>query len=669
MIGMSAQPLSIDNAPASRPALVRPWIWALLAAVLTLATYLPALAGEFVWDDTYLIEQTPELRSDRTILQHFTKPFWEPNSISPQMSLYYRPLVALSYTLDHKLHGLNSAGYRITNYAFHIANVVLIFMLARRFGAGGLTAGLLSATWGVLPRSAECVAWISGRTDVIAGSFMLTALLVWKDRALNRTLAALIMLLALFCKETALAGVIVLAGWELAGGRSRWRALVARLAILLSPAVLWLVIKSQVSGILPSGVQERTLNARILTSLEAVGRYPIMVFDWLRPRAEIGSPARPNTALAVLGAAVLIATITVVVLFGRRLNGLQRALAVGAVAALLPVLHVIPLTIDVNAADRFLYLPLALLVLLLSTSSKLSSSVLFRGAFAIVLLTSVPVTVARAKSWADPVDLWSTEYTKSGGTCETCRIELAKLLAEAGDFVPALRMQNSLARDTAKGGGVPGLVALNASILYLRIGEYQRALRILTRLVTDRPGVPRFWRELATAQAAIGEFAEAERSAKRALDLMPTYENAETALRFIRTLPKRVGALDDPRSSDAQRADTLTATGRTSEAERLWLAVLRNSPSPAELEGALSFTVNLGSSDAVTHVLTSYPHLLRQAPELATRLRLKDELHQRITRRLPIQRSQDKSERGAVRARQDRREDSHGSHQRDAPND
>jgi tetratricopeptide (TPR) repeat protein len=365
-------------------------------------------------------------------------------------------------------------------------------------------------------------------------------------------------------------------------------------------------------------------------SLEAIGRYTTMVLDWLRPSAEIGSMGKPQLAFVIVGSGVLLGTLVALTLLWRGMTWLQRALLAGVFAALLPVLHFVQLTIAVNAADRFLYIPLALLTLLAGTSKRFGRTWRPLVAVLIVLVTSIPATLARAKAWADPVDLWSSEYTQSGGTCETCRIELAKLQAEAGDFIPALRMQNSLMRDTARTGGVPGLVAMNSAILYLRIGEYERARAILDRLVQDAPGVPRFWRELATVQAATGHYEEAERSAQRALDLMPSYDNARAAIGLIRTLPKRAAQLNLPDLSDAQRADTLTAAGRTLEAERLWLQVLQTSSNLAELEGALDFLVNLGSSRAVTHVLTTQPRLLQNSPELAAKLRLKDELHRKL---------------------------------------
>ena len=157
---MAAHPLNDDAATLPRPQLVRPWIWALLAAVLTLATYVPALAGEFVWDDTSLIRQSTGAEAQRPFSDYFTKPFWGPSGLSPQLSLYYRPLVTVSYDVDRSIHGLNSAGFRITNYAFHLANVILLFSLLMRLGTSAMTAALMSAAWGVLPRLSESVAWI-----------------------------------------------------------------------------------------------------------------------------------------------------------------------------------------------------------------------------------------------------------------------------------------------------------------------------------------------------------------------------------------------------------------------------------------------------------------------------------------------------------------------------
>lgn len=630
---MAAHPLNDDAATTPRQQLVRPWIWALLAAVLTLATYVPALAGEFVWDDTSLIGPSTGGEAKRPFTDYFTKPFWGPSGISPQMNLYYRPLVAVSYDIDRSIHGLNSAGFRITNYAFHLANVVLLFSLLMRLGTSGMTAALMSATWGVLPRLSESVAWISGRTDVFAATGVLAALLVWGDRRRRMALAATFLTMGLFCKETAIAGVVAVLFLEFsqsaAGNRRRT---LTRAACYLSPALAWFVLKTRVSGALPSGFGHQTTSTRILTFFEAIGRYLCMVLDWLHPRAEIGVMGEPSSPLAGLGMVAFVALGTFLFWLWPRSSNWSRAFLLGALAAIAPVLHVVQLTLDVNAADRFLYIPLAFLVLVIGASSSSKHSRITQSVFVLVLLSSIPVTVGRAKIWTDPVTLWTDEYRKSEGRCRTCRRELTRIQADAGDFAPALRMIQTLMSDTLPQRNTPALVALDMAVLYSKLGDYTRANRLLLMLVGDQPTIPSFWRELAAAQAARFDFDAAESSAKHALTLMPSYEKAQIAVRLIEKLRVDALKLNDPATSDIERANFYTTSGRISDAEPLWLKILANSASPDEVENAFEFIANLGTSAAASLALEQHGQRLRAYPLLATQIHEKHALHAQLAR-------------------------------------
>jgi tetratricopeptide (TPR) repeat protein len=252
--------------------------------------------------------------------------------------------------------------------------------------------------------------------------------------------------------------------------------------------------------------------------------------------------------------------------------------------------------------------------------------------FALVLLSSIPVTVARAKIWTDPVMLWSDEYRKSEGRCRTCRRELTRIQADAGDFVPALRMVQTLMSDSMQHRNTPALVAVDMALLYSKLGDYNRANRLLLYLTSAQPTIPNFWRELAAAQAARYDFDAAESSAKHALALMPSFEKAQIAIKLIEKLRVDVLKLNDPATSDIERATFYTRSGRISDAEPLWVKILANSASPHEVEAAFDFIANLGTSAAASLAIEQYGQRLRDFPELATQIREKHALHSQLAR-------------------------------------
>lgn len=94
---------------------------------------------------------------------------------------YYRPLIGLSYLLDKQLWFLHERQMHFEGVAAHILNALLVFFicreavylyLKRRETLLPLVAALLFA---LHPIVSESVNWISGRTDIMMGTFVLVS--------------------------------------------------------------------------------------------------------------------------------------------------------------------------------------------------------------------------------------------------------------------------------------------------------------------------------------------------------------------------------------------------------------------------------------------------------------------------------------------------------------
>ena len=338
---------------------IRPWIWGLLVAVLTLAVYMPALSGEFVWDDILLIERSESVRTIEAPSKYLTKSFWRSNELDPSANTYFRPLIALSYAVDYKLHGLTSAGYRATNFLFHALNAALLFRLLRRCGANSRTAASLSLTWALLPRLTECVAWISGRTDIFATSALLAAFILWGKTATRFALATACLVLALLCKETAVVGLVGLLILEIYGCKGprvrRW----TRMSILIIAVAGWVTLRAFATKALTTSAEPMSLANRMLTALEAVGRYVVMLLDWLRPGVQSGVVGQHDLFYLVIGSAAVPTLLLALWRSWRKTVYWTKVALAVSFAALLLVIHLLPLSSENVASNRFLYVPLA----------------------------------------------------------------------------------------------------------------------------------------------------------------------------------------------------------------------------------------------------------------------------------------------------------------------
>lgn len=129
--------------------------------------------------------------------------------------LYYRPIISLSFLFDRFVFGVSAPWMHIHNILIHLANTLLVFLLARRttvqeLGEKSLLPLTVSLLFGLHPLSTESVNWISGRTDLLSGFFLLLATLCLlryrhAHSRLYLYLTLLLMALATLTKEFALA--------------------------------------------------------------------------------------------------------------------------------------------------------------------------------------------------------------------------------------------------------------------------------------------------------------------------------------------------------------------------------------------------------------------------------------------------------------------------------
>ena len=178
----------------------------LLLLVSTLiAAFLPAIFAEpFTMDDGDLFAS----------LSYLT--VWDLESLIPSGSfLYYRPLISLSFQFDKIVWQLNPLSMHLENLLLHAVNASLVFFLARAFFPEEerkstllpLAAALL---FGLHPLTVESVSWISGRTDPLAGLFILLAALSIMHfrnhgRAFSLVLAVFFFILSILSKEVSIA--------------------------------------------------------------------------------------------------------------------------------------------------------------------------------------------------------------------------------------------------------------------------------------------------------------------------------------------------------------------------------------------------------------------------------------------------------------------------------
>jgi len=172
---------------------------------LVMGVYYPSIFAPFnSIDDVKMINDLLNLGSVNL------KQLFVPNGTGQ----YYRPFLYLSFIADSSLWGLLPSFMHLENILLHGAAALMVFSLARNI----VKVQQLEAPWlplvctllfGLHPIATEPVNWVSGRTDVLAGLFVLASLLLFLKSLQQQSrwlggCGAILLLSGCLCKETAL---------------------------------------------------------------------------------------------------------------------------------------------------------------------------------------------------------------------------------------------------------------------------------------------------------------------------------------------------------------------------------------------------------------------------------------------------------------------------------
>lgn len=597
----------------------RAFVVGLAVFALTLAVYIPSLSAPFVWDDHYLILKAPRVTEPQPLRDYFASGFWVKGDVDPVGRNYYRPLTILSLALDYRVHGINPGGYHLTNIVLHALNGVLLFALLARRKLNPWLAGLLALGWAWFPRLTEAAAWISGRTDVLAAFFVLLAL--WLTPARNpafRWLAALSLLLGALAKEVAMAGLVAVAcmEWLSALDKPRRQRLL-RLLPLLCVAIAYCGLRMGAigAGLKSSGMP---LGMRLACALDALGRYVVMVLDGWHPTVQIGYLGEVALVYVVVGVlTLLVAGYGLARNFRRFDHHTWGAIALCAVSLGL-VLHVVPITVNIASADRFMYLPLAGLVLAVAP--------LFRGpwlkrpvvlALALLVLSYGPTTFARTKDWCDEVDFWLSAFRVKRTHNTTSRLELGNVFNRAGLHSHA----RAIYLDAQPERGMNYTILMNnLGIRLVADGESARAIEVLKLALTLAPDVPRFHYSLAVALLSAGRLDEAEKAVEAGRKLNPESSSPaelKAGIEKVRTQLRLPAADLTTTLGKVQQATILASQFRSREALDLLVEASKAPDMPMnEIIPGLLYAFDAGSPRQVNALYEAYRAQGGRAPEV-----------------------------------------------------
>lgn len=486
--------------PAWRHAL---WIVPTLAAM---AAYLPALGNGFVWDDPLVLQQLRAIRGLGDLLV-----------VPPEIPrLYYRPVVFASFLFDRALGGEQPFWFHASVIVWHAANTAMVFFLARILLAprprpldptrADWFAAAAALLFAIHPVHVESVAWMAGRSDVIACAFLLGAFLLHlRGDAIGAWLGGTSLLFALLTKEPVVlaAGALPLLDWSLGRPRRPARYLPFILAV-----PLYLAMRAGGAGLL--GEPTLPSDAGLLDVVRALGLY---VGKALQPLGQdVYYQEVPGGAAYLLLGVASIVGFGALFLWGWRTREAAVVVPIAWFAATLaPALGLVLRRIAFTpVAERYVYIPsvgAVILVawLLLRLAERTRRERLVLGLCAVVGIAGFVEIGRRNHPWTDEILFWTAAAEAT--TDSTPQREVADALLRRGRAEEA-EAAYLLALERPAKPEERAVTYSNLGNLYSRGPRVEEGIALFEKALEIRPH-PSFHHGLGLAQMRRAERAQA----------------------------------------------------------------------------------------------------------------------------------------------------------------
>lgn len=421
---------------------LRRWRWAAYLALIVLVwlVFGQTVGHDFInCDDDVFVYQNP------LVLQGIS-----PDSVcrvvTSKTDTFYYPLTILSFMADAQLHGMNPAGFHLTNVLLHTASALLLFSFLFRLTGMKGRSFLVAALFSIHPLQVEAVAWVTGRKDMLSGLFFMLTMHAYLSYArkpfswVRYLPVCFLFLLGLMAKPmlvTLPAVLLLLDYWPLGRlGRPRGRVILEKV-----PFLFLSVIFSLLSIFATSSIKDGTPVVQP-PLVWRVGNALISCAAYLRQAvfpAGLGMPY-PKYELSggmLLASAAVLLIISCGVIYLRKKNPVLLLGWLWYLGMLLPVSGVIRF-LGVARADRFFYLPgIGLFILIIWAvtwphSLKKYAKIGTCGVFAILVVSAH----FQVRYWKNNLTLW-TRAIEVTGPSAIAYVNLGVAFCEANEPYPA----------------------------------------------------------------------------------------------------------------------------------------------------------------------------------------------------------------------------------------
>ncbi len=477
-------------------------------AVSTFAVYSQVQDHEFInYDDDKYVTNNEYVKAG------FTRDSvgW---ALTTSYNSNWHPMTWLSHMLDAQLFGPNSKGHHLTNLLFHIANVLLLFLVLLRMTGALWQSGFVAALFALHPLNVESVAWVAERKNVLSTFFWLLTMWAYiryaqKTNLKRYSLVILFFAMGLMSKPMLVTlpfVLLLLDYWPLRRLQSDRRTAISRLVyekipllVLVAGSVVTTLTVQKMGGALGSlnafPIQERVINALV--------SYWLYLQKMIWPGGLAIFYAHPENTLSVwkgLATAALLALVTTAAI---RLARRAPYFAVGwfwYLGTLIPVIQLVQ-TGSIAMADRYAYVPLIGIFIIIAWGlPELLAKWRLRSRI-LTIAAGIWISTLMLMTW-NQVSHWKNSITIFSHAIEVTDIEYPNFLLAHNNLANALLAEGRTGK---------------------AISHYKMAINLMPDYAVNH-------NHLANALFAEQKTEEAISHFKMAIELMPDYAIAHNNL-------------------------------------------------------------------------------------------------------------------------------------------
>ena len=524
------------------------FIIGLFLVVIILATYWQLPSHEFLTlDDNQYITQNTHVHEGIT----WKNIVW---TFSRSDTGYWHPLTWMSHMLTFQVFGLKSGMHHLINLFLHISNSLLLFFVLKRMTSAPWQSAFVAAAFALHPLNVESVAWVSERKNVLSTFFWMLTILTYVRYTEHPNIYRYILILFVFVLGLMSKPMLVTLPFVLLL-LDYWPLGRLNLARLTSDEKK--THSSEITGFQTSSVLRLIIEKIPLVILSIACIYlttlSVQRFKIVIPTVSIPMKLRIANALVsyvgyikkmiwpinltayypyphtlptwqVIGACLFLAGVT---FLAYRWVKLKPYFTVGwlwYIGTLIPVIGLVQAGLWPAIADRFAYVPLIGLFMVIAWGvPDILSRWRYKKAGIIAISTAlVPVlmgiTWLQLRHWQNSVTLFTHMVRVTHNNC-LAHYELANALEQQGNFDKAIFHYSKALKINPKYAAAHN----NFGYILARQGHYKEAIDHYTEAIRIKPNYAEVYNNLGTVFLFQGNEKEAIYHYYKALRINPNY--------------------------------------------------------------------------------------------------------------------------------------------------